>query len=260
MIMDGMKEQSNVPPAATEPIAVQISIADVSDNLWKTYAVINEWIRFSDTKAAAILTADAAIVAAAVTGLAGSQPFFLKHRMFIVLLMLACLFCFFSFWTALSSIKPKLDWKSRPVDANANLWTRIASRFPFINVGHPNSLIFYAHIAKRFDSANDYEQAATVGFADETHSKGQIAQQVWANSKVCWRKFKLVSWATWWLALAVMVSLVGVFLSIPFVIYASPADSTNPQKEVIVQSAPTVPPAGGKAQQPASNKVPMTGK
>ena len=157
------------------------------ETLWKSYSIINEWIRFSDTKAGAILAINGVIASIVLSKLANGNNFLDVHQIFPVLLILGTITTFISTIFSIYCLSPTL----KVGDIN-------------------NSLIFFANIAERFGSHYDYEKIAQDVLADEKQAATQIAQQVWANSKVAWKKYKAVAWATYFLGLTILIGILSI--------------------------------------------------
>lgn len=158
--------------------------------LWQTYQVVNEWIRFADTKAAVVIAINGILMGFVVTNLPSLKVVLLGYKWLLIISIFAALSNLLSTYFSIKCLNPTL------------------------NVGEPNSLIYYAHIALQFDSYNEYYQETKEVFADEVESTKQIASQVWANSKVAWKKYKAITWSTRFLVLSIILGVVGFIVSI----------------------------------------------
>lgn len=156
------------------------------ETLWKTYNVINEWIRFSDTKAGAILAANGVIASIVLSKLPGYKVFLNDHLMLLILLILGIITTFISIISSIICLNPTLKIGSKT-----------------------NSVIFFANIAENFETYNEYEKNALDVLTDEKHAAAQIAQQVWANSKVALKKYKAVAWATYSLEGTILIGIIS---------------------------------------------------
>jgi hypothetical protein len=84
---------------------------------------------------------------------------------------------------------------------------------PTLSIGEPISLIYFGHIAKKYDSCNRYKIDVVAAFRDESGSIDQITSQVWANSKIAWKKYVNVTWAILFLVGVIFFfSLAGIKL------------------------------------------------
>ena len=157
------------------------------ETLWKTYSIINEWIRFSDTKAGAILAANGVIASIVLSKLANGKNLLDVHPIFPILLIIGIITTFISIILCIICLSPTLKVGDKT-----------------------NSVIFFANIAERFETHCDYEKIAQDVLADEKQAATQIAQQVWANSKVAWKKYKAVAWATYFLELTILIGILSI--------------------------------------------------
>ena len=156
------------------------------ETLWKTYNVINEWIRFSDTKAGAILAANGVIASIILSKLPDHQVFLNEHLTLLILLMLGITTTFISIILSIICLNPTLKIGTKT-----------------------NSVIFFANIAENFQTYDEYEKNALDVLIDEKHAATQIAQQVWANSKVALKKYKAVVWATYSLEGTILIGIIS---------------------------------------------------
>lgn len=159
--------------------------ATLTEQQWKTFAVINEWLRFADTKAGAILTANGVLAGVAIGVLKDHRTYLLDHlwitgvATFGLLAVLGsasyCLLCI----------------------------------FPKTRIGDPRSLIFFDHIARKFPKdPGAYAQAVLDAAADRNEPFKQISQQVWANSLVAEKKHRQVACAIRLLIVGLLCCLV----------------------------------------------------
>lgn len=160
------------------------------ETLWRVYDTINEWIRFSDTKAGAVLAVNGVIVATFFTDIGGFKDYLCNHPLLVYPLILGILTELASIYFALCCLSPTLK------------------------TNDPTSLIYFAQIAQAFETPQDFEEKATAAFDDGTQSTTQIAQQVWANSHVAWKKCRAVNKSIVALAFTVILGIVAVALSL----------------------------------------------
>lgn len=144
----------------------------VQDALWKTYTEINGWIRFSDTKAGVMIATNGTILSIVFSKSIDNANFIINNGIIFLSLVFGFLFGLLSIYFAIRCLNPTLE------------------------VGEPRSLIYFAHIAKRYTSPNEYNVGVLRGFRDELDATNQISNQVWANSKVAWNKYINVTRAT----------------------------------------------------------------
>jgi hypothetical protein len=160
------------------------------ESLWRTYDTINEWIILADTKAAAILAAQAIVVGLVVGAMPEPPHTTCAHQQLVWVLPLVIL-------TAL-------------VAAGASLWC-IA---PTLKVGEPQSMIFFAHVAKRYETPELYVETARQTWSSEEKASTELGSQIWANSLVASRKYWRITIATAGFAANLLLSVLAVLLSV----------------------------------------------
>jgi hypothetical protein len=171
-------------PAPPPPLSDE-QLKAATEAQWKLYAVINDWIRLADTKAAALLAACGALTLAAINvlntpggslgALRGAKPL----AVLAGVLLLAAAGC------ALAAITPRLLPR------------------------HPDrSSLFFGHIVLT-GSADEYETQVreNAGAADVAFA--QICRQVWANAHVAAQKHQCLFLGSLLLAGALAVVLLG---------------------------------------------------
>lgn len=160
------------------------------ENLWKTLDTINAWIRFADTKAGGVLALVGIIASIMLSVLAkeGSN-ISSQYPMFFLLIVLGIL------------------------SGCGAIFFAILCLIPTLNVGESTALIYFIHIAQKFETPTSYRQAIDKGFTDE-QILSQIADQIWANSKVAWKKYRAVTWALRFLTLTIFITVVSIIITI----------------------------------------------
>lgn len=133
---------------------------------------VNEWLRFSDSKAGVIIAFQGvtagflisnAKILSEVGKLGGSCTRFI---------------CLFLLVIGAASSLISLLYSFKVV-------------YPRLNIGEPKSRIFFAHIAS-LKTATDYsKEISNKDYDLET----DISNQIWANSKVAWRKYKAIHYS-----------------------------------------------------------------
>lgn len=141
------------------------------EEYWKILNKTNDWIKFSDTKAVVILTVYGIII---TTIYSNSKEVyeFLGHSTFsVVLAIIAVALNFLSVLFSFLTINPRLK--------NPN----------------PNSIIYFGHIQEGNSDYSEYYAQSQVILSDENEYEKQLAEQVFANSKIAWKKFRNVSYS-----------------------------------------------------------------
>ncbi|GAB7041953.1 MULTISPECIES: Pycsar system effector family protein [Catenuloplanes] len=150
-----------------------------TDDAWKALALVNDWIKHSETKAA---------VSLAAAGVAGGIIFNVlkaesKHSVVTVVLASLCAAC-----VMLAG-----------VFAGVALWPRLRA------TEAPTSTLYFNHIARKYGkNSADYSKAFLGLIEDKERLVGEISQQISSNSRVATAKF-------FWGGLAVILLLSGLF-------------------------------------------------
>jgi hypothetical protein len=133
------------------------------EHLRKTYETINEFIRFADTKAVAIMATDGVIAGLFFSNISTLQPLLSQNYLSFALFIASVVFMLLSAGAAAYCIFPRLK-------RNNN-----------------ECLIFFGDIAK-FKTAENYSKAVTKELTDEK-IESQLIDQIWANSKIATSKY-----------------------------------------------------------------------
>ncbi len=161
------------------------------ESLWKTYDTINNWIRFSDTKAVAIIAIFGVIISFLSSNITDVKYFILTAGQGILLIIGIGVIC-----------------------ASLSMSFCIRCLTPRLKVKVPSSLIFFAHVAKNFENPDDYEKSVKETFKDEEQMITQIANQVWANSKVAQQKYNNVVCSIRFFCCSLVFSFIGICIFI----------------------------------------------
>ena len=192
---DALRQINNLgqSPPILPPEPTSAEMVEATRILWQIFELLNHWIKNSDTKAAAVLSANAILANAAVSAfdhVSGfDEAFLVKHPVVFGLDLLALALGLVSVGFSLSCIAPKLISGGPEAD---------------------DSLIFFGHIARRA-SARDYEAEVHRTLTNEEKAMNQISDQVWVNSRIVTAKLRSVLWAIRLFAAALLVSLVAAF-------------------------------------------------
>jgi hypothetical protein len=155
---------------------------DAVERAWKTLGVVNEWVRFLDGKATAILAADAAIVAAVVGPLKDSFSYLREHL--VVLLLFGAMFgCLGrSVLKGLHCVAPALFPRKFP------LWHLFdATKPPSETDPNGESVLFFEHVASA-EWQGGYRSAALSVFSSNEKTFYHLTDQIQANSIVARQK------------------------------------------------------------------------
>jgi hypothetical protein len=156
------------------------------DDAWKSLSQVNEWIRFADAKAFAVLAGSGVLG----SFLVGTIPHLKDFRVFPVraaLLSIAITCVGISALIALRCVAPRL------------------------HMGEDRSLIYFSHVAQGYsDDRGDFVKSYLSLATNESKLGEIIVEQVWANSLVARRKFRRVAYSVTFLGLAMVSSGLAV--------------------------------------------------
>jgi hypothetical protein len=136
------------------------------ERLWQVYSTINEWVRFADAKSGIALAAHATIFTVAIPPIIQYRAYFRENSPFIVAFTVSTL------------------------AALASIFFGIRCVIPRLNVGEARSLIFFAHIAQRYNDSDSFAAHSIEHYNNDDSYARQIQDQIWANAKVAWQKHK----------------------------------------------------------------------
>lgn len=143
------------------------------DNYWNTYNTINEWIKFSDTKAGIIITIYSVILTILYSNANDTYQIVSSSWIYISLTLLSAVVAIFSLFNCFRCLIPRVKNEK----------------------SNHKSVIYFGHITTEFESHETYEQYATDEFADDAKFQKQIAEQIYTCSGIAQKKFKNVSQA-----------------------------------------------------------------
>lgn len=132
-----------------------------------TLQMVNEWVRFCDSKAGILLTLQGVILTIIFTLTSTPKP---ECSLLFVLFILGLIVFGVSIVIGINAILPTLE------------------------VGAPTSKIFFGHV-RSHKKASDY-----VGEVNNNaySFEEDVLTQIWANSIVAWKKYELVGTAIIW--------------------------------------------------------------
>jgi hypothetical protein len=165
----------------------KVSIMAVEPS-WKSLQQVNEWIRFADAKAGAVLAGSGILGGFLVRAIPRLDDF-QRYTTRAVLLSIAIV----------------------SVGVSSSITLRVLA--PRLRTGEARSLIYFDHIARRYPKDRNAFIENFLHLADnETDLARRTAEQVWATSLVARRKFRRVSYAIASLGLAMASSGLAVLV------------------------------------------------
>lgn len=150
-----------------------------TDNLWKIYESINSWIRFSDTKAAAILASSGVILTIIFSNISkffqliGCNSLLMDFT--IVFVTIGAISGIISIIYSINCLIPRIN-----VDKE--------------NINYKDSVIFFNDINERYENPNSYYTDVKKVLSD-SNLDPHISQEIWINSKIASLKYKSVKWS-----------------------------------------------------------------
>jgi hypothetical protein len=161
---------------------------ETNEKYWNILQQINDWVKYSETKASIILTVHGIIITVVYSNSksvfeALNQSNFLFYST-LLYIALSILSIFFSF----RCVNPRLK--------NPN----------------PTSIIYFGHIAKKFPNFKNYYNHSKPIIVDENAFSEQISEQIFINSGIAWKKFVNVSWSLRIFIIGIVVLMVSVLI------------------------------------------------
>ena len=142
-----------------------------NEKYWNILQQINDWVKYSETKASIILTVHGIIITVIYTN-AGSVYEALSNSDTLFYITLAyALLCILSIFYSFRCVNPRLTNKN------------------------PKSIIYFGHIAKKFSDFQDYYSQSKTIIANPIEFEKQISEQIHVNSGIAWKKFVNVTWS-----------------------------------------------------------------
>lgn len=163
------------------------------EEYWKILNKTTAWIKFSDTKAIVVLTVYGIIITIIYSNSKDVYEYLSNSTFSIILSIIVVILSILSLLFSFLAINPRLK------NSNAN------------------SIIFFGHIQEKYKNHSDYYLQSQQILSDENEYEKQIAEQVYTNSKIAWKKFKNVSYSIrcFFLSIIILIAiLTEYFLSI----------------------------------------------
>lgn len=159
----------------------------MTDQNWNILHYNSDWLKFSDTKASIILTVYGIIITIIYSNSNDIFTAINTSKPLLILSIICALMSLVSIFFSFMCINPNLK--------NPN----------------PNSIIYFGHIATKYDSFDAYhEEFLRVNSNDQISE--QINEQIYTNSKIAWKKFFHVSWSIRFFVLTIAILLIQVII------------------------------------------------
>jgi len=157
------------------------SVAPPSESLWRGLQSLNEWIKFADAKAGAVLASDGVLIAVATQWSDEPGPLLLAA------LGLAVLSGLLAIWAVV----------------------------PRLSLVKPSSPFYFDHIVRECRTSEAYREWILPIAHDPAALETSLADHIWAMSRVAKVKYKWVRLATWFLGLASCVIIIVALVESP---------------------------------------------
>lgn len=160
-----------------------------TENLWKIFESTSKLIRFSDTKAIALLATNGVITSFYLSNINLVKDILAQRSISIFLLMLTVTCLLFCVYFSLRCIFPSLK-----KNMNCNL-------------------VFYQDIVDFHNDANEYEIAIKESFKNTDALQAQLTHAIWAISQIAKDKYFAVS-------MSIIFFVVALFANMAFILMA----------------------------------------
>ena len=158
---------------------------------WNIYNSIKDWIKFSDTKAGAIVAFYGVSGGVLLINSRDKAEFLVSNFFILFFFLVTVVFSSISLLYALLVILPR-ETES-----------------------HTHSLIYYRDIAENFTNDNHYSHDFNIGFKGEDSAIKEVTKQIWVLSKIATKKYYWVSWSM--RALILSMGAFFIFIVISFI-------------------------------------------
>jgi hypothetical protein len=167
-----------------EELATQMSkiqnISDLmKDDLWKTLSSINNWVRFSEGKAIALLAAQGVLIGVLSKESFGSVEAMTRAQ--LILITIAMILNSVSMLFAFLCLNPRL---------------RLHGGI---------SPLYFGSISSSFGSSDEYYHYYRQKMSDADSSSKELSGQIFVNSQIAFRKYKYVAYSIRSLFLSIFI-------------------------------------------------------
>ncbi|MCG8860079.1 Pycsar system effector family protein [Tenacibaculum finnmarkense] len=136
---------------------------------WNILGNINDWIKYSDTKATILLTLYGVIITIVYSNSSDVLDGLNSSNWTMFFSIISIVFTIISIIFSFLCINPKLN--------NEN----------------PTSIIYFGHIQKKFDNPSDYLVHSKNILSNEENYITELTEQIHSNSKIAWSKFSNIT-------------------------------------------------------------------
>jgi len=156
--------------------------------LWKIYESINGWIRFSDTKAVAILGINGVIASFIFSNLSSIKLILEVYNFLVILLMVGIVSFGLSIYFSFQCLSPTLK------------------------VDESTSNIYFGNIAENYEDSGTYRKTLRKTILSEEGFFNELTSQIWVNSNIANIKYFNVQWCTRFFIFTVSIIVFSIFI------------------------------------------------
>lgn len=142
-----------------------------NEKYWNILQQINDWVKYSETKASIILTVHGIIITVIYSNAENVYNALNNSQTLFYFTLAFALLCILSIFFAFKCVNPRLKNKN------------------------PKSIIYFGHIAKKFTDFQDYYSVSKPIISNQNEFEKQISEQIHVNSSIAWKKFVNVTWS-----------------------------------------------------------------
>lgn len=159
------------------------------DKYWSILTLTIDFVKYSEAKAGILITIYGIILTLIYTNANQVYEAISTNEILLLISVLNVIIALVSLFFAIKCVSPQLK--------NNN----------------PNSIIYFGHIQEKFDNYEDYFKFSKEVIDNDKFDE-YIAEQIYINSKVAWKKFKDVTWSirTFSLNIALLVISLLIYL------------------------------------------------
>ena len=157
------------------------------ENLWKTYQMVNDWVKFSDIKAGVVITVIGLCYTIIYTNANTVYSYLTSSNLILILAIITIILSMLSGFYAFKCLNPRLN--------NQN----------------PNSILYFGHISQNANF-NAYITQLNDVFQDNENVVRQLAEQVHTNSKIAWNKFINVTYSIRFFFIGISLLIINIII------------------------------------------------
>lgn len=158
----------------------------MNDKYWNILQQNNEWLRYSETKASILLTVYGIIITIIYSNAKEVYEAINESNLLLITSIIFGIVSIISIYFSFKCINPRLK--------NDN----------------PTSIIYFGHISKKNKNYEDYLQYSKAIINNDDKFCEQVAEQIFVNSGIAWKKFVNVTWSIRLFILSVVMLIVSI--------------------------------------------------